>query len=97
MREGASSRRRPVLFQSTRPSTPVSSDTPDRRELRPGMTVRVVQDAENNDGEPLVGDIQTILDDDAPDSRGVKVKLHSDVTGRVQEVVTPAEEDELTE
>lgn len=61
------------------------------------MTVRVVQDADNNDGEPLVGDIETIVDDDSPDTQGVKVKLHSDVTGRVQEVVTSAEEDEMTE
>lgn len=61
------------------------------------MTVRVVQDADNNDGEPLIGDIETIIDDESPDPQGVKVKLESDVTGRVQEVVTPAEEDEMTE
>jgi len=61
------------------------------------MTVRVVQDADNNGGEPLIGDIQTIVDDEHPETEGVKVKLQSDVTGRVQEVVTPAEEDELTE
>ena len=62
------------------------------------MTVRVVQDADNNDGEPLIGDIKTVIDDDdCPEPQGVKVKLQSDVTGRVQEVVTPAEEDEMTE
>lgn len=60
------------------------------------MTVRVVQDADNNDGEPLIGDIETIIDDESPATQGVKVKLQSDVTGRVQEVVTPAEEDEMT-
>lgn len=75
----------------------MSSNNPDRQELRRGMTVRVVQDADNNDGEPIIGDIETIIDDDSPETEGVKVKLQSDVTGRVQEVVTPAEEDEMTE
>ena len=76
----------------------MSSNYPDREELRRGMTVRVVQDAENNDGEPLIGDIRTIIDDDdTPATEGVEVELESDVTGRVHEVVTPSEEDEMTE
>lgn len=61
------------------------------------MTVRVVQEQENNSGEPLIGDIQTIVDDEERHPQGIKVKLESGVTGRVKEVVTDAEEEELTE
>ena len=75
----------------------MATDLPTRDELRRGMTVRVVQEQDNNPGEPLIGDIQTVLSDENSHPEGIKVKLQSDVTGRVKEVVTDAEEDEMTE
>lgn len=66
----------------------MSQDRPTERELRRGMTVRVVQEQENNSGEPIVGDIETIVDDEQQHPRGIAVKLQSDVTGRVKEVVS---------
>lgn len=75
----------------------MSSNFPTRQELRRGMTVRVVQEQDNNDGEPLIGDIRQIITEEQTHPRGIKVELESDVTGRVKEVVTPEEEDEMTE
>lgn len=75
----------------------MARDLPTRQELRRGMTVRVVQEQDNNPGEPLIGDVQTILSEEQTHPQGIKVKLQSDVTGRVKEVVTDAEEDEMTE
>lgn len=57
------------------------------------MTVRVVQEQENNDGEPLIGDIKTIVDDEDTHPRGIAVKLESGVTGRVKEVVGDPEDE----
>ncbi len=74
----------------------MATDLPTREELRRGMTVRVVQEQEENPGEPLIGDVQTILSEENSHPEGIKVRLESDVTGRVKEVVTDAEEDEMT-
>ena len=75
----------------------MARDLPTRQELRRGMTVRVVQEQDNNPGEPLIGDVQTIVSDEETHPEGIKVRLQSDVTGRVKEVVTPEEEDEMTD
>lgn len=71
----------------------MSADLPTRRELRPGLTVEVVQEQENNDGEPLIGEIQEVLTDENTHPEGILVRLHSDVTGRVKEI-GPEEPDE---
>lgn len=72
----------------------MSQNRPDSEELRRGTTVRVVQEADNNPGEPLIGDVRQIIEEGP---QGVLVKLESGVTGRVIEVVTPEREEELTE
>lgn len=64
----------------------MSSDLPTRDELTQGMTVLVEQEQENNDGEPLVGDVRHVLTDEHSHPQGIKVKLESDVTGRVKEI-----------
>lgn len=64
----------------------MSGDLPTRRDLRRGITVTVVQDQANNDGEPLVGEIEEILTDEQTHPDGIRVRLHSGVTGRVQEI-----------
>lgn len=50
------------------------------------MTVEVQQDEENNDRDPIIGDIRVILTDEHSHPRGIEVKLESGVVGRVKEV-----------
>lgn len=64
----------------------MSSDLPSRDDLQRGMTVEVVQEQENNDGEPLVGDIRVIRTDERTHPGGIKVELESGVTGRVKAI-----------
>lgn len=54
------------------------------------MTVEVVQEQENNDGEPLVGDIKAIVTDERTHPRGIEVTLESGVTGRVKSIAPDA-------
>ncbi|MFB6141592.1 MAG: DUF2196 domain-containing protein [Halosimplex sp.] len=68
----------------------MSSDLPSRDDLRRGMTVEVVQEQENNDGEPLVGDIKAIVTDERTHPRGIEVTLESGVTGRVKSIAPDA-------
>ncbi len=51
------------------------------------MTVRVVQEQDDQPGAPILGDVQTVLEEgDAPPG-GPLVKLQSGAVGRVKEVV----------
>lgn len=59
---------------------------PTRDDLTQGMTVAVEQDQENNDSEPIIGDIRQIITDERTHPGGIEVKLESGVTGRVVEV-----------
>lgn len=51
------------------------------------MTVRIVQDDPNNDGEPLVGEVGAILTDERTHPSGIEVKLKNGAVGRVIDVV----------
>lgn len=64
----------------------MSGELPTREELRRGQTVRIVQDQENNPGEPLLGEVLKIVDEEDNPPGGVKVKLKSGVVGRVKEI-----------
>lgn len=66
----------------------MSSDRPTCDQLRQGMTVEIVQDADNNAGEPLVGDIHSILTEKHSHPEGIEVRLESGVVGRVQRIAT---------
>ncbi|WP_459190711.1 DUF2196 domain-containing protein [Halosimplex sp. J119] len=68
----------------------MSSERPSRDDLQRGMTVEVVQDQPNNDSDPIVGDIRTIVTDDRTHPGGIKVKLQSGVTGRVLSIAPDA-------
>lgn len=72
----------------------MASDQPSRRELRRGMTVEVVQEQAPEEKEPIVGDVQTVLSEEAH-PEGVKVELQSGAVGRVKRVV--ADDDEVVE
>lgn len=65
----------------------MSSERPNRENLRRGMMVEIEQSNADNadDAEPIRGEIQNVLEDDSP--KGAKVKLESGVTGWVQSVV----------
>lgn len=65
----------------------MSSDLPTKDEVRPGVTVEVVQEQENNPGEPLVGDVLKVLTEEHTHPEGIEVKLESGVVGRVKEVL----------
>lgn len=62
----------------------MATNRPSEEDVRRGMTVKVVQNQENNDGEPLIGDILHVVGDDDPG--GVVVELESGVTGEVVEI-----------
>lgn len=62
----------------------MSSERPNRENLRRGMMVEIEQSNADN-AEPIRGEIQNVLEDDSP--KGAKVKLESGATGWVQSVV----------
>lgn len=64
----------------------MTDERPTRDDLTEGMTVAVVQEQDNNDGEPLIGDVRQIISDDNTQPGGVTVKLESGVVGRVTEI-----------
>lgn len=66
----------------------MSGDPPAARELRQGMTVRIVQGDQNvasEDAEPIVGEVARVVSGDPPE--GPEVELKSGVVGHVQSVV----------
>lgn len=77
---------RPGVFRSVGPTTDVSEERPTRDDITEGMTVTVVQEQDNNEGEPLIGDVRQIVSEDNTQPGGVKVKLESGVVGRVKEI-----------
>lgn len=77
---------RPGVFRPVGPTTGVSDERPTRDDITEGMTVTVVQEQENNEGEPLIGDVRQIVSEDNTQPGGVKVKLESGVVGRVKEI-----------
>lgn len=65
----------------------MTSDPPTHDEIAPGTTVKVVQEQDNNPGEPLIGDVLKVLSEEHTHPQGIKVKLESGVVGRVKEVM----------
>lgn len=61
----------------------MGTERPTRDEISPGMTVEVVQDQENNPGEPLIGDVREVITKNHSHPAGIQVKLESGVVGRV--------------
>ena len=66
----------------------MSGERPTRDELRQGVTVEIVQDQEENPGEPLIGDVHSIITEEHSHPEGIKVRLESGVVGRVQRIAT---------
>lgn len=64
----------------------MSAERPTRDEIREGMTVRVQQVQENQDGEPVIGDVRHVLTEERTEPGGVTVELESGIRGKVLEI-----------
>ena len=58
-----------------------------RKDIRPGVRVKVVQKPHQRNGELTVGVVKDILTNSAVHHRGIKVRLEGGIVGRVQEIL----------
>jgi uncharacterized repeat protein (TIGR03833 family) len=61
----------------------------ERKNIRPGLSVQVVQKPHQRTGQLTEGIVQDILTSSPVHSRGIKVRLTSGIVGRVQKILTP--------
>lgn len=59
----------------------------DRRSIKPGMKVRVVQKQDQSTGRLTEGIVRDLLTKSPTHPHGIKVRLESGIVGRVKEVV----------
>jgi len=65
----------------------VDSQGGKRGNIRPGMTVRVVQKQHQRSGQLTTGVVARILTNSATHPHGIKVQLEGGIVGRVKEIV----------
>lgn len=58
-----------------------------RKDIRPGIRVKVVQKPHQRTGELTEGVVKDILTNSAVHHRGIKVRLEGGIVGRVQEIL----------
>ena len=58
-----------------------------RKDIRPGLRVKVVQKPHQRTGELTEGVVKDILTNSAVHHRGIKVRLEGGIVGRVQEII----------
>ena len=58
-----------------------------RKDIRPGVRVMVVQKPHQRTGELTEGIVKDILTNSAVHHRGIKVRLEGGIVGRVQEIL----------
>lgn len=58
-----------------------------RKNILPGMTVKVIQKTHQRTGQLTEGVVQDLLTSSPVHSRGIKVRLTSGVVGRVHEII----------
>ena len=58
-----------------------------RKDIRPGVRVKVVQKPHQRTGELTEGVVKDILTNSAVQHRGIKVRLEGGIVGRVQEIL----------
>ncbi|MDU4959460.1 MAG: YwbE family protein [Sporomusaceae bacterium] len=58
-----------------------------RSDIRPGLTVKIVQKQHQRSGQLTEGVVKDILTSSAVHSRGIKVRLSDGTVGRVQEIL----------
>lgn len=59
----------------------------ERKNIRPGLKVKVVQKQHQRTGQLTEGVVKDILTSSAVHHRGIKVRLDNGLIGRVQEVL----------
>src|SRR5689334_1089727 len=68
--------------------TPPPNPGGKRSNIRPGMTVRVVQKQHQRTGQLTTGVVVRILTSSPTHPHGIKVQLEGGIVGRVKEIVT---------
>jgi uncharacterized repeat protein (TIGR03833 family) len=58
-----------------------------RKDIRPGIHVKVVQKQDQRTGKLTEGTVKDILTNSATHPHGIKVRLESGIVGRVKEIV----------
>lgn len=59
----------------------------ERKHVRPGLKVKVVQKQHQRSGELTEGVVRDILTNSAVHPRGIKVRLEGGIVGRVKEIM----------
>ena len=59
---------------------------PERKNIKPGIKVKVVQKQHQRTGQLTEGIVKDILTKSAVHPHGIKVRLESGIIGRVQEI-----------
>lgn len=62
-------------------------DGTQRKDIRPGTRVKVVQKPHQRTGQLTEGVVKDLLTKSAFHSRGIKVRLEGGIVGRVQEII----------
>jgi uncharacterized repeat protein (TIGR03833 family) len=58
-----------------------------RKDIRPGLRVKVVQKQHQRSGELTEGIVRDVLSPGAVHPRGIKVRLEGGIVGRVKEIL----------
>ncbi|WP_196590236.1 YwbE family protein [Pectinatus frisingensis] len=59
----------------------------ERKNIRPGIKVKIVQKQHQKTGQLTEGIVKDILTNSAVHHRGIKVRLENGIIGRVQEIL----------
>lgn len=59
----------------------------ERKNIKPGIRVKIVQKQHQRTGQLTEGVVQDILTNSAVHPRGIKVRLTNGIVGRVQEIM----------
>lgn len=59
----------------------------ERKNIKPGMEVKVVQKHHQRSGELTEGIVQRLLTKSSHHPHGIKVRLESGIVGRVKEII----------
>ena len=63
----------------------------DRKNIRPGLEVAIVQKQDQRTGKTTTGTVQSILTNSPFHPHGIKVRLEDGRVGRVQQILTKAD------
>jgi len=65
----------------------MNNDGQNRRDIKPGLQVRIVLKADQRSGKLTEGVVQNILTNSQTHPHGIKVRLESGEVGRVKEII----------